>query len=425
VLLAAFGLLLALPAGAGARGLITGFFDSAFAGSAGGARLSEAAELHAGAVRIGVTWPAIAPKRPKSAADPEDPAYHWEGLDAAVAQAHTRGFEVLLSVDQAANWANGKHRPKRYRQGSYKPNARAVGDFATAVARRYAPSVQYVQLFNEPNLDIYLSPQWVRRKKHLTPFAAVRYRAMLNAAYPGVHGAGVKLVTAGTAPYGDPGHRGRTRPLLFWKTVLRKKVRFDVLAHHPYSVGGPRVHALSHNDIALPDVHRLVTLVRKAVRGGRALPRARKRFWVTELSWDSRKPDPDGVPMKKLTRWVSDAFYVLWNQGIDHVLWFQVRDQPRGPSYAGSYQSGMFFRTGRPKPISRAFAFPFSCRRQGSTTRVWFKAPGPGPVSVQTTAGVTVKRVAPGADRVGTAVLRGTGPFRASQTDHRSPVCTP
>jgi hypothetical protein len=408
---------------AGAHGLTTGFYDGAFSGDAGGDRLDEAASLGAGAIRIAVSWPGIAPTRPARPADPADGAYDWVALDAAVAQVETRGLDVLLAIDQTPGWAQGRNRPRRY-SGNYKPNARAVGAFATAVARRYAGSASAVQLFNEPNLDIYLAPQWKRTGRHFTPFAPIRYRAMLNAAYPGVHAAGLKLVTAGTAPYGDPGRGGsRMRPLLFWKAVLRKKTRFDILAHHPYSVGGPRRHALSRNDIALPDVHRLVRLVRGAVARGTALPHRRKRFWVTELSWDSRPPDPHGVPLRRLTRWVSDSLYVLWRQGVDRVVWFQVRDQPRGPRYASTYQSGMFTVDGTPKPSSRAFAFPFACERRGTGTRVWLRAPDATPVTVTDTAGRARKRLSPGADRVAVATIAGHGRLRAVSQHLSSPVC--
>ena len=424
-LLLTFVVLLALPAGASARGLTTGFFDGQFSGGTeANVRLDEARASGAGLVRIGVSWAGVAPGKPAQPTDPADPGYRWGTVDAAVSAATARGLQVLLSIDGAPAWAEGRHRPKRFRQGTYKPSPTAIGAFATALGRRYASSVDYVQLFNEPNLNTYLSPQWVTRHGRQRPFAATRYRAMLNAAYPGVHAAGMKLVTAGTAPYGDSGRDGnRTHPVVFWRTVLAKPVRFDVLAHHPYSVGGPRQHALSKLDVAVPDVHRLVSLVRGAVRQGRALPRRSKRFWVTEISWDSKPPDPLGVPARRHARWLADSFFVLWKQGIDHVLWYQVRDQPSGGAFAATNQSGVYLKDGTPKLAQRAFAFPFSCERHGSGTRFWFKAPAAGRVSVVDSSGRVVRQVTPGSDRVGTATVGGRSTLHAELGAQKSITC--
>jgi hypothetical protein len=416
--------MLASPAAA-ARGFTTGFFDGSFAAAGdGAARLDDAAASGAGIVRIAVGWPGIAPHEPADATDPADPAYQWGGLDATVAAAKVRGLQVLLSVDQAAPWAQERGRPKRYRSGTWKPRPAAVGAFATAVARRYATQVQYLQLWNEPNLAYYLSPQWRKVGGRYRQFAAPRYRAMLNAAYPGVHAAGLKLVTAGTAPYGDPNAGGlRTMPVRWWRSVLAGKVRFDVLAHHPYAIGGPRRRALNRDDVALPDMHKLTSLVRKAVRGGRVLPRSSKRYWVTEVSWDSSPPDPDGVPAARQARWLADAFYVLWKQGVDTVFWFQVRDQAPIPSYAATYQSGVYLRSGRAKPSQRAFAFPFSCERHGSGARVWARSPADGPVLIEDASGRTVKRLRAGTTRVVTGTVKRHGTFRAVSGTTSSVSC--
>jgi hypothetical protein len=412
--LIAIALLLAAVAAAPARaaGLTTGFFDGAFA-SADGARLDEAKASGASMVRIGVTWAGIAPARPAHPADPADPAYRWASTDAAVAAAGARGLQVLLSVDAAPAWAEGARRPGSVPAGAWKPSAAAAGAFVQALARRY-PGVRWIQLWNEPNLSGYLAPQWSHRR----PWAPVRYRAMLNAAYAGLRraGTGARLVTAGTAPYGDPDVGGqRMMPLRFWRAVLARPVRFDVLAHHPYGIGSPHRHALNADDVAVPDVYKLVRLVR---RSRNALPRGRHRFWVTEMSWDSRPPDPHGVPAATQARWLSDGLYLLWEQGVSAVFWFQVRDQPPVPSYAATLQSGVYFLDGRPKPSQRAFAFPFACDRG----TVWALAPARGPVLVEDRRGHVVKRLAAGASRVVRARLRGT--LHAVQGTHTSLACT-
>jgi hypothetical protein len=134
----------------------------------------------------------------------------------------------------------------------------------------------------------------------------------------------------------------------------------------------------------VPDLGKLKRILNKAVKTGRALPRRHKRLWVTEVSWDSRPPDPDGVPARQHARWLADSFYVLWRQGVDTITWFQIRDQARGSSWGETSQSGVYLRDGRPKPALQAFRFPFVV---GATRRgragVWGKAPVAGVVRIE------------------------------------------
>jgi hypothetical protein len=193
------------------------------------------------------------------------------------------------------------------------------------------------------------------------------------------------VVTAGTAPFGDPPGGRRIAPARFVRELLRRPARFDVLAHHPYSVAGPFRRALNRDDVSLPDLGKLIRPLRAAERAGRALPRGRKRLWITEVSWDSRPPDPDGVPAGVHARWLAEALYVLWRQGAATVLWFQVRDQPPRPSYPTTSQSGVLLRDGRPKLAQRAFTFPFVARRARGARRVtvWARAPAAGTLTVE------------------------------------------
>jgi hypothetical protein len=184
-------------------------------------------------------------------------------------------------------------------------------------------------------------------------------------------------------------------------------VRFDVLAHHPYSVGGPFRQALNDDDVSLPDLAKLRRPLRAAERAGRALPRGPKRLWVTELSWDSRPPDPDGVPALVHARWLAQAFYVLWRQGVGTVLWFQVRDQAPLPSYAATSQSGVLRRDGRPKPARRAFSFPFVARRgRDGWVRAWALAPAAGRLSIERRVATRWHLVSSGAVEHGQVVSR-------------------
>ena len=408
------------------RRLELGFFDGVYVAAAPERDqwLDRTVAADAGVVRLPATWAGIAPqRRPRGfdGADASSVGYDWKSQDAAVREASKRGLTVLLTLDRAPQWAEGAHRPRQVLAGSWRPNARALGAFAHAAAERYSgrfpdpetpgaslPRVRLWQVWNEPNLDTYIAPQWVRRHGRYVPFSADHYRAMLNAAYAGIKGvhADNLVGTGGTAPYGDFGRGGRRTPpvaflreLLCLKSNLRPKrcpnpAHFDALAHHPYGVRGPMQHALNRDDVAVPDLGKLKRVLAAARRHHRVLPNGSKRLWVTEISWDSDPPDPQGVPAKRHARWLEESFYVLWRQGVDTITWFQIRDADAGGGFAFSNQSGVYLRNGKPKLALKAFRFPFVVERRGWRASIWGRAPVAGPVTIERRAGHQWREVA-------------------------------
>lgn len=408
--------------------LTLGFFDpTASARPDGGAPwLAKASAVGARIVRVQVQWSVIEATQPTHPTDPADPAYRWAAIDTAIHVARAQGMRVVASILGAPSWAEGSGRPASAPPGSWRPNAAALGAFATAAARRYGSSVYAWQVWNEPNLPDYLNPQWVRSGAGYVPASPGIYRAMLNAVYRGVKSVNPSalVATSGTAPYGDPvPGTGRIQPVAWWRSMLcvSKRLtpvscpdpaRFDLYAHHPYAIAGPRAHAAYPDDAAIPDVNRITRVVQAAVAHGRALPKRHKRAWVTEISWDSSPPDPDGVPAARQARWLEGAFYQLWRQHVDTVLWFLIVDAPPVPSYAASIQSGIYLLDGTPKPAARAYAFPFVAATPGRRgVTVWGEAPGSGRVAVQRRTGGgwrTIARLHAGSNRVFTGRVHAT-----------------
>jgi hypothetical protein len=156
-----------------------------------------------------------------------------------------------------------------------------------------------------------------------------------------------------------------------------------VLAHHPYSVGSPTRGALNADDVSIPDLGRIARVLRASEHTGGALPRGTHPLWVTEVSYDSGPPDPDGVPLSRHAGFLELALYELWRQGVSAIVWFQVRDQAPEPSFAATNQSGIFFRDGRAKPALRAYRFPLVAVRERGKLRVWGRAPVAGTLRLQ------------------------------------------
>jgi cytochrome c5 len=365
------------PAMANAQPLDLGFSDDVYTSGDAALRdtwLQRTVDTGGSLVRLNNAWAAAS--RPEHPADPADPAYDWGSADAAVDAARARGLKVLVSFTGMPRWAQTKGAPKGVDGATWKPNARLIGQYGEALATHFAGRVNAFQVWNEPNLSKYLTPQWSNGK----PAAPGIYRAMLDAFYAGVKRVHPKatVVTAGTAPFGDFGHGSRMMPMIFWRNVLKRSVSFDVLAHHPYSAGGPTRHALNSADVAIPDMGKLRRLLEHAHK--------RARLWATEVSYDSKPPDPDGVPTQTQARWLEHAFELLWRGGVDTITWLQVRDQAPVPSYAATNQSGVFLRDGTAKPSATAFRFPFVA----GGNQVWTRAPLAGTLEIQRN-GRTVK----------------------------------
>jgi hypothetical protein len=412
---------------------------------------ARAQEAGAQMIRLNAFWSSIAPvHRPAgfNASDPASPGYNWTGFDQAVRNMTGAGFRVLISVVDAPKWAEGPHMPRSATPGTWEPNATDLGEFATAIARRYSggfpdpaahhtrlPRVRWWQAWNEPNLTVDLAPQYLRTATGgFRPESPIIYRRLANAFYASVKAVSASnyVVQAGVAPYGDyPAGGQRMPPVIFEQTLLcltpgrqpvscPTPVHFDAIDSHPYGIYGPTWHAIDPGDVSVPDVYKLTRLLRAAERFHTVLPAGPKGNWVTEFSWDTKPPDPQAVPINTEAHWLEQALYVLWRQGVNTILWFQLVDSPPIPNYSSTYQAGVFFLDGHAKPGLTAFEFPFVTNRLNpSTVEAWGRAPASGTLDVQELVGghwQTIKSVFARRGRIfeaqvpiaGKAVLKAT-----------------
>jgi hypothetical protein len=147
-------------------------------------------------------------------------------------------------------------------------------------------------------------------------------------------------------------------------------------------------------NVSIPDLGKLVRVLREAQRAGTALPAGRKSVLTTELSWDSAPPDPHGVPEARRARWLQESFYRLWRQGATTICWYLLRDTPPTPDFGSTYQSGLFDRAGGAKLSATAFRFPFVARSRAGRVTVWGRAPLTGEVRIERRDGVAWTPVA-------------------------------
>jgi hypothetical protein len=405
----------ASPSAAQAAPLTRGFADDTWFSPGGQSWIAKTQTTGAKRVLIEADWTTLEPNPPSGAdpANPGAPNYSFGELDSRVREFAGSGLSVALLVTDAPRWAEAPGGPAGLEAaGAWKPNAKAYGQLAAALARRYSgsypdpsapatalPRVRFFQAWAEANLGVHLAPQWVARGGQLAQSGPGLYRGLLNAFYSGVKSVhrDNTVITSGFGPYGDRASRSPTArmpPAAFVRGLLclhGRKLKptscpgvahFDVLATDPYEVASPTTPALNSDDVTAPDLGKLTRLVNRAARVHRVLPRGHKQLWVTEFSYDSNPPNPTAPSAATQAKWLEESFYVFWRQGVSSVFWYLIRDQP-GTDWSTSYFSGVYFYNGTPKPSLQAYRFPFVVMNSGRSATAWGIVPDSGTVLVQ------------------------------------------
>ena len=477
------GVALASPSGHSAGSTFTtGFADFERFGSTNPSEratwLDNAVKAGAGILRLDFYWSSVAagPTPPTDPTNPGSASYDFSVLDPAVRDAEARGLSVTLSVTRAPTWAEGPGRPPSADIGTWDPSPSALGDFMRAVASRYSgdfdpdgagpqptlPAIQALQIWNEPNLDLFLTPQF----QGGSPVSPDHYREMLNAAYDGIRAVNpnIQVVTAGLAPYGDPpGGTNNTAPVTFWSQAFcvrsvkvkrpksKKKtqapttkfvrtpgcsqpLKFDDLAHHPINTSGdPAIPVEDPNSASSADLGRIVSVLR-AAENLRTVQAIHHGVWADEMWFDSNPPNSAGVSLATQARYLEEEMFLVWKAGATVAINQLIRDvenPPVGLRYG--YNGGLFFQDGRPKPALKAFRFPFVTWRtasksttKGKSTKrkksakllAWGKAPVGGTLSIQRQQGrrwrtVKTLSVSPGSVFTSRFALAGKQRLRA------------
>ncbi len=372
--------------------------------------LDRTVDVGAQQVTLQANWRHIARSKPADPTDPDDPAYDWTQLDAAVRAANARGFSIMVMLYRAPDWAEGPGRDPVAGPGTWRPDPDAFGVFARVIGKRYSggfsdplapsqtlPKVSLWQIWGEPNLWADLNPQWEKSGGKWRTASPAIYRSLVNSAYSALNGLDPanRVVAGGLSPVGDYERGGlRLAPLRFWRDFFclqgRKalkpkhckggKPHLDVLGHNPLSVyggGGPFKSAAQPDDVWVPDMHELTRIIRAARSHNRIVPRRGTKLWATELLAWTKPPVDYGISETGQAKYLADALYVLWRQGVSEVSWVGISD-------GNGFGSGLYYDDGTPKLSAQAFRFSFVVRSKGKRrVRVWGIPPTSGPVQIE------------------------------------------
>ena len=283
---------------------------------------------------------------------------------------------------------------------------RDYADFATAVARRYRDAVAFT-VWNEPNHNAFLLPQWERAGDGWRPASPHSYRAMVQAAVPAIRAAAPDVLvligatsSVGAAQGDAPGDR--MAPLTFLREMACVDERLRPLArpecrdfaplpgdgwsHHPYSLKlAPWQTDPQPENVRMGDLDRLTSLLLRLHAAGRT--RRDLPLYLTESGYQTSPPDPtQTTSLAEQARWLPEAEQIARRQpSLRGVAQFLVRDLPERPGTTarvrwGDYQSGLRFADGSPKPAHASFALGLVAHRAGAgRVRFWgLVRPGSG-----------------------------------------------
>src|SRR5262245_33999309 len=204
--LIALVVLLAVPAASvqAAERMPVGFFDDPTFrwATAPEPNLKSGKQAHASIVHVLADWSQIAETKPSSPLNGSDPAYDLSDVDALVRTAPKYGMQVMITISGTPRWANGDKTPN-----NPPTNLNNLTQFAQMLATRYNGlrpgfgSVSRWAVWNEPNLELFLTPQF-EGSKIVSPSI---YAKLFRAAYKGIR-AGNPLAQVAA---GETSNRGR------------------------------------------------------------------------------------------------------------------------------------------------------------------------------------------------------------------------
>lgn len=402
-------------------------------------------------VKVSLVWWLVAPdadssRRPNfDASNPGAYSYGaWTRYDRIDREARKLGLKVsFLIVPPSPAWAIP---PANYRQGEalgHAPDPADLRQFVQAAGQRYSghydglPRVSSWEIWNEPNFPAWLSPHYRElpdgRREYLQP---ALYRGLVDAAWQGLQDSGHSPVSdtiligetvspgvltgaqfdrglycvgsnlrplrgSAAAEFGCP-TSGSPAPFAGANPALFAASGF---AYHPYSFNiAPDVSYPVRGWISMDNLGSLEHLLNGAFSAYGKRRAGGVPIYLTEFGYESNPPNPyvKNSTTQQAT-WLNEAEYMAWSDPYVRSLnQFELIDsaprantKPGSRAYWGTFQTGLEFLGGRPKPALDAFRLPIWLPdpRHGSSVPVWGQL---RPANHSSTQRATIQYVANG-----------------------------
>lgn len=341
-----------------------------------GRRMRMMADAGARITRVDLRWDQVAKSRPGNAADPNDPAYDWTVYDGVVRAARQNRIQVVFSVWGTPEWAVNRslfaQGDLNYGTQTFPPtDADDFARFAQALARRYGRlGVKKWEGWNEPNVPMFLQPQFRRSGSRYVPVSPTIYANLQRAFYRGIKSVDRTAQVAGvvTSPAGNvikPGQVPvRVIPMTFVRMLNAPSLRppMDYVSHHPYPQR-PRSDRPTRPGRAYSDLYNLQEFTRAVdatyLRG--------KRLWLTEYGFSTAAVPEYRIVVSQAGQAtnIADAFVrIKRDRRVAMGIYYFLQDHP-------GWRSGLVTMSGRRKLGYAAHALPLWPRTTGRTSVLW------------------------------------------------------
>jgi hypothetical protein len=221
--------------------------------------IAVAHQLHAKVVRMEVPWSVMEPVGPNQI-EPRALAY----TDRLAADAARAGIRLIMLVQSSPCWASSAPAALLHacapdqvsKANSWGPaDPEAFASFVAYLAQRYGPQLAAIEIWNEPDQS--------NEAYFAGPNKAVRYAAMLRAAYPAIKRANPSVLVLGGSLVGSNG--------AFLRALYAAGIKgfYDGLAVHFYNLTIASLRSIHEAQLA----------------GGDATP-----LWLDEFGWTSCWP---------------------------------------------------------------------------------------------------------------------------------------
>ncbi len=299
-------------------------------------RVALIADTGATVTRVDFFWADIAPEKPAKPRDPDDAAYDWTRTDLTMRELHTAGITPIVSVYNSPVWATDAPAPEPgIAVNTNAPDPDDFADFMAAVATRYAgdftpegadeplPSVTRFELWNEPNLSGFLTPQVEDGRR----VGLDNYAAMVKAAYPAVKRANPDtIVIAGVAGPRSSSSDTGTGAMEWLRGLQERDIPLDAYSQHIYPAAAPT----AETDV-VPSWGTIDTMLDALDGFEPGLP-----MYITEAGYTTATtPYRDSkVTDDEQARYLTEIFELpqLQNERIPAVVWFNLQDNVNWPA---------------------------------------------------------------------------------------------
>jgi hypothetical protein len=347
------------------------------------------------------------------------PKGNWDRYDRLVVACKTLGLQCYLNLTgPGPSWAHKKPPKSQARYArQWMPKAREYFKFVKAVGRRYdgtyrdendrarvLPKVGFWSIYNEPNQTGWLMPQYKRVGSAKVPWSPVMYRELWyygRAALDATgHGSDIVLIGE-TAPLGS--NQTNVKSPIYPKRFIRElfcigatgarytggkaakrkcsflakvgNFKYTAWGHHPYTKKLPPLQRDKNRDsITMANVAELTALLDQiSVTTGGILPKQNLTM-MTEFGYETNPPDPfSGVSLADQSGYINLGDYIAYKDPrVLGMTQFLLRDVAGIRRYKKSskrhwftYQSGLQYADGKPKPSAAAYALPLVVTGRG------------------------------------------------------------